>query len=88
MPPSSSVNGRPSTPISASRPHSRLVEAGVLADHLAAVLRVVPLQQAAYGVAQGGLLTIECEVHVSLVPLYRPRIVPAMIWRWISLDPP
>ena len=51
-------------------PH-RLVEARVLGDHLAAVLGVVPLEQSAYGVAQGGLLAIECEVHV--VPSPRDR---------------
>ena len=87
MPPSSSVNGRSEDAHLGELAPQLLVEAGVLGDDLAAVLGVVPLQQAAYGVAQRGLLTIEREVHVSR-PSQSPRIVPAMIWRWISLDPP
>ena len=58
MPPSSSANGRPSTPISASRGPQLLVEARVLGDGAAAVLEVgVRLaDQAAHGLAQGLLL--------------------------------
>ena len=71
-------------------PPQALVEAGVRRGHLAAAVGVdrgvVALEQSADGVAQRLLLLVQREVHV--VSLQSPRIVPAMIWRWISLDPP
>ena len=73
-------------PISAYRFHiSSSSKPGVVGDR-AAVSASYPFEQAAHRVPQGGLLGVECRspgVALSQAPGRA-----AMIWRWISLEPP